>query len=201
MSRPSSQPAQPPPRQVLVLDGADAGLQTPAVGDSLDPLEILLRAAEKDNAFSAGGGGDDGDDQLCMPTAAPAAAAAAGDGAAPQLCLCCRATKYNAACVNKLCRACCEKLTDFCTVSAHNNARYNQRIKPFLPAIQTAIDGRTRLWIRYNGGTHPGTVRPIEPLRWLQQNRGKFLARCVNSEEEKTYLIGRITGLDTKPFE
>jgi hypothetical protein len=108
------------------------------------------------------------------------------------LCLCGR--RKNKAC--GLCKQCCVKSSKRCTVSSHITPT---TVNPYATMIAAAIEAKSQLWLNYSGGSNPGTVRPIKPLRWKSQPYS-FLALCVNTGVEKTYKSDRIKDLKETEF-
>ncbi len=115
-------------------------------------------------------------------------------------CKCGRAN--NKACKpSKYCLECCVKHNPVmydCRVSKHKVARLRRNC-PNVALLDEAMLGEMQIWIAYDGGSKPGTVRAIIPQTWVKFG-DELKARCVESQIEKTYYVKRMTRVEKEQF-
>lgn len=56
------------------------------------------------------------------------------------------------------------------------------------------------IWIKYIGGSKPGTVRAIKPIEWVVKSVS-FMAECQRDNLKKRYLVERITDCQKSYFQ
>lgn len=107
------------------------------------------------------------------------------------LCSCTKGT-VNSACTAQVCQACCMRQPEPCAVNSHNRAKL--AASPHRAIIDAAIQAQRQqpIYIRYDGGSNPGSVRPVVPRRWINAPTS-FEAVCVTSGITKKYFLGRVT--------
>ena len=72
-------------------------------------------------------------------------------------------------------------------------------VNPFIEIIEAAMSNKEPIWIKYNGGTDPGSVRSIEPISWKNKPL-RFEAICQQSGIIKTFRLDRIEECSDKPL-
>lgn len=102
----------------------------------------------------------------------------------------------NKSCSYRLCAKCCAALPQHCGVAGHNTKKPIPHWAAFIEANlpNKDNDNPKTIWIQYNGGKAPATVRPVQPLKWKVKNHS-FTAFCCN-KIEKSYYVYKI--LDAK---
>jgi hypothetical protein len=114
----------------------------------------------------------------------------------------CACTKgfVNSACNFHVCQACCMRLAEPCAVNTHNRAKLTAA--PQRGLIDAAIQEQRQapIYIRYQGGSNPGSVRPVVPRRWINAPTS-FEAVCVVSGITKKYFLNRVAEARDTQFE
>jgi hypothetical protein len=111
----------------------------------------------------------------------------------------CGHAKKNQQCTHKKCLVCCSNIPQPCLVTSHKNAKMKKFVNPFIEIIEAAMSNKEPIWIKYNGGTDPGSVRSIEPISWKNKPL-RFEAICQQSGIIKTFRLDRIEECSDKPL-
>jgi hypothetical protein len=67
--------------------------------------------------------------------------------------------------------------------------------------VKESFGRMVKLWVKYRGGSRPGTWRWIVPLSWTPKGRGRnFYVMALDHQRKfaiagKVYVVKRITGL------
>jgi hypothetical protein len=128
---------------------------------------------------------------------------AGGRGACGR-CKHCEDANANAKCPEHLCSGCCRQRTlTVCKVATHNvgkqqDAAHDATVQLLNDAIGR---GHQTVWIRYEGGSTPGRVRPIEPTAW-KRHPFLFTASSIDQggSDVKTYRVDRISKASLEKF-
>jgi len=131
--------------------------------DDLSSMDMALR--------------DEGEVQSMSP--APAKPAMAQPLPAAGMCSACGKTKANLQCTLLACLNCCTKdPTTNCRVMKHQTGKPAISGHPLLDELEKQFalpaDERAALYIKYMGGSNPGTVRAVTPTRWAAQRSSFF---------------------------
>lgn len=73
------------------------------------------------------------------------------------------------------------------------------RVSKVLSRIESAIQTGEILTVTYNGGSQPGVVRQIVPVKF--QESDKVIARCLLSGMTKCFVIEKISIIDDETGE
>ncbi len=112
------------------------------------------------------------------------------------MCPVCQLNKANTQCTLKACLRCCVRdVTTDCRVQKHQAGKENTWWRPLLLKLEELFalppGERQPLYIKYMGGTHPGTVRAVTPSRWAAEPTS-FFGLCDAENVEKKYLVARV---------
>lgn len=108
----------------------------------------------------------------------------------------CHSAKVNKQCTLSLCAKCCSQDERFCTLTSHIGKKIEiEPWKSYLVLLDDAMKDSTALFLRYSGGLTPGEIRGIRPKKWINRPT-KFVAGCMNSNIDKTYLLSRVLSLE-----
>ena len=102
----------------------------------------------------------------------------------------CGRAKVNLACNLRKCRGCCSKSSKMCNVTQHQMAKVVSSSIPFVEDIEKAMAQKKILWVRYDGGANPGSVRAILPVSW-KNKPFNIEAICQTTKITKTYFCQR----------
>jgi len=96
---------------------------------------------------------------------------------------------------------CCSKLSNYCAVSSHRRAKISAHHSPTSVFIDDAILKKATIWVKYEGGSAPGTARPICPTAWKIPNMS-FTAIDVRSGQEHKYkyYVDRVSRYSDETF-
>jgi hypothetical protein len=67
----------------------------------------------------------------------------------------------------KKCKECCNLLPGHCYVTQHNHAKVFIQSQHIANLIDEKMQQKSGLWICNNGGSNPGAVRRVKPLKWV----------------------------------
>lgn len=103
----------------------------------------------------------------------------------------CGAKRVNTTCSFHLCMSCCTATSARCVVGTHNQGKVTD--SPIVALIDAVLEERKEhpLYVRYQGGSQPGTVRMVTPLRWINRPLS-VLMHCPRENIEKKYMVLRI---------
>lgn len=112
------------------------------------------------------------------------------------MCPICTHTKANAQCVLKACQRCCvQNVTSHCRVAKHRAGKAVILRQPLLAKLEELFAlppaERPPLYVQYMGGSRPGMVRSLTPIKWAA-HLSSFIALDEAEGKEKKYLLARI---------
>ncbi len=109
------------------------------------------------------------------------------------MCAGCGQTKANIQCVLQACLKCCTKnITTNCHVMKHQAGKVAILGHPLLEELEKQFAlpqaEQQALFLWYMGGSKPGTVRSITPIRWAARH-SSFYAVADDDRTEKKYIL------------
>jgi hypothetical protein len=131
------------------------------------------------------------------PTAVQAAPlVAATDLNSSSMCAECKQTRANTQCSLRACLKCCAKnVSSDCRVTKHQAEKERTLKRPLHTKLEQLLSisqpQRPALYIKYNGGTRPGTVRAIIPTRWAARLTSFYAISDSDPNTEKKYIMQR----------
>lgn len=99
----------------------------------------------------------------------PPAPAAPTVSATQRKCGCNRSTA-NAKCFFRNCKSCCVLQNKECGVSTHDLAKCVKYKEDTIALLDKAMKEQTAVWIKYSGGSKPGTIRAVTPAGWTTKH-------------------------------
>jgi hypothetical protein len=113
-------------------------------------------------------------------------------------------SKFNHLCSLGMCQKCCSAEKERCVVPAHDAAKLKllPQWQDVVSMLETAMSTKQTLWVRYNSGSKPNTVRPLQVIQWKYAKKTSFLACSPNPSDttERTYTTKLVTECNFKKF-
>lgn len=112
----------------------------------------------------------------------------------------CKRAKINKQCTLKKCLICCSESPLSCIVTSHKQKKLSKYTPAWIQIFEEAMKNSSIIWIKYIGGSKPGTVRAIKPIEWVVKSVS-FMAECQRDNLKKRYLVERITDCQKSYFQ
>lgn len=108
-------------------------------------------------------------------------------------CVRCRKSVLNKQCTHRLCRQCCKQHPETCAVTNHQSSKRQRIHPPHSDTINEAIQSSEIVYVEYTGGSTPGRIRALQPIRWLVEWISfQAVEHGVENAVEKTYKLSRV---------
>lgn len=124
------------------------------------------------------------------------------------ICGSCKRNRGNKSCILSLCQNCCERDVRYCQVTTHRLGKIQSQKMDIVNDISKAINDKSMVWINYQQGSKPGSVRPVQIVRWIQKPLSFgghcHCSSCLENGDidiEKKYLVSRVLKLKFCAFD